>query len=314
VAEYDVLVFGDTAVDLIIGGADVIPEFGQVEKLVERYTLELGGSCCIFASQAAKLGLKVGMLGKVGADAFGQLVIERLNAAGVDTQRMVVDPALQTGLTIHLTTNHDRAMLTYLGSLNTLTPADVTDEFLAAGRHLHYGSLYLHSGLLPAWLDILRRAKRRGLSLSLDTNWDPADRWGDGLAEALPLLDVFMPNEQEALRISGADSMEDAAAWLRKRVQLTTLKQGAGGATVCTGEQTIHRAVEPAALGGDGIGAGDSFDAGFLAGWLRGRTLAESLEIACVCGRAVAERVGGVQGQPRSSDIPLLRRFTDSFR
>ncbi len=311
--EYDVLVFGDTAVDLIIGGADVIPEFGQVEKLVERYTLELGGSCCIFASQAAKLGLKVGMLGKVGDDAFGQLVIDRLNAAGVDTRWMVVDPALKTGLTIHLTTGHDRAMLTYLGSLNALTPADVTDDFLVAGRHLHYGSLYLHTGLLPAWLDILRRAKAHGLSLSLDTNWDPADRWGADLAEALPLLDVFMPNEQEALRISGARSMEGAAAWLRERVRLTALKQGADGATVYMGEQVIHRAVEPAAPGGDGIGAGDSFDAGFLAGWLRSLIIAESLEIACACGRAVAGQVGGVQGQPRMDDIPLLRRFTGSF-
>lgn len=306
--EYDIIVFGDTCVDLILSGGDVIPEFGQVEKLVGDYLLELGGSCCIFASQAAKLGMRVGILGKVGDDAFGQLVLQKLEEAGVDIRHMVVDPALKTGLTVQLVQGEDRAMLTYLGSLSALTPPDISDSFLRSARHLHYGSLFIHTGLLPEWTRILRRAKALGLTISLDTNWDPDDRWESGLDEGLPLVDVFMPNELEAQRIGKATDIESAIRTLRTRVPLLTVKHGSAGASVYTVRDSLRCSVEPAEAGGDSIGAGDSFDAGFLAGWLRGLSLAECLEIACFCGRAVAGKVGGIQGQPRLAEIPQLHQ------
>lgn len=304
---YDVIVFGDTCVDLIVTGADVVPQFGQFEKLVEDYTLEMGGSCCIFACQAAKLGLRVGVLGRIGDDAFGQLVVCRLQEAGVDTQHIVVDPALKTGLTIHLTQPNDRAMLTHSGSITALTPADVTDSFLASARHLHYGSLFLHTGLLPEWTNILQRAKNLGLSVSLDPNWDPTEQWDSGLSKAWPMIDVFMPNDREAEFISRETSLDAAITHLRQLVNVVALKRGADGASAYTRESEVHCSVEPAAPGGDGIGAGDSFDAGFLAGWLRGLPLQECLNIACLCGRAVAGQIGGVAGQPRRDEIPLLR-------
>lgn len=304
--DYDIIIFGDTCVDLIINGTDVVPEFGQVEKLVENYTLEMGGSCCIFAAQAAKLGLKVGVLGRVGDDAFGQLLIQRLQEAGADTQHITVDPKLKTGLTIHLTKPDDRAMLTHLGSLNVLTPADVTESFLASARHLHYASLFLHTGLLPDWTGILRRAKLHGLSVSLDTNWDPEDKWGSGLQGAFPLVDIFLPNEQEALRITRADTLEQAVDDLRAKVNILALKRGADGANAYQAHEEARFAVEPATPGGDGIGAGDSFDAGFVAAWLRGLPLAQCLEVACICGRSVAGQIGGFRGQPRAQDIALF--------
>ncbi len=305
--QYDIIIFGDTCVDLIINGSDVVPQFGQVEKLVDNYTLELGGSCCIFAAQAAKLGLRVGVLGRVGDDAFGRLVIQRLQEAGADTQHMLVDPTLKTGLTIHLTQPNDRAMLTHLGSLNALTPADVDDSFLASARHLHYGSLFLHTGLLPQWGSILQRAKKLGLSISLDTNWDPDERWDSGLNEAFPLVDIFLPNEQEAIRIAHTSLLADAISTLREKVSILALKQGEDGACVYEAAQSSRCTVEPAPAGGDGIGAGDSFDAGFVAAWLRGLPVAQCLEVACMCGRSVAGHIGGFRGQPHAEDIPLLR-------
>lgn len=304
--EYDVLVFGDTCVDLILTDPNIVPQFGQVEKLVESYLLEMGGSCCIFACQAAKLGLKVGLLGRVGEDAFGQLMLTRLQDAGVDTRHVVIDPTLKTGLTVQLVQGDDRAMLTHLGSSNALQPQHVTDELLSSARHLHYGSLYIHTGLLPDWLNILKRARSLGLTISLDTNWDPDDRWGNGLDEALSLVDVFLPNEREALRITHTENLETALEQLRARVPLLALKRGPDGASVYSGAEVLNRSVEPAEPGGDGIGAGDSFDAGFLAGWLRNLPLADCLEIACQCGRAVAGQVGGVQGQPHAASIPQL--------
>ena len=112
---YDVITFGDLCVDLIVSGGDIVPRFGQAEQLVGDYTLEMGGSCCIFACQAARLGLRTAVLGRVGDDGFGRLIVQRLRAYGVDTRHVAVDPAIKTGLGIALCRQDDRAILTYMG-------------------------------------------------------------------------------------------------------------------------------------------------------------------------------------------------------
>jgi len=306
-----VITFGDLCLDLIITGDDVVPRFGQVEQLVDDYALEMGGSCSIFACQAAKLGLRVGILGRVGDDSLGRLILGCLEESGVDMRHLAIDPTLKTGLGVLLCRGNDRAILTYLGSANALRPADVSNDFLASARHLHYGSFFLHTGLLPQAPEIFRRARALGLTTSLDTNWDPDERWDSTLREVLPLTDVFMPNEQEARLISGCATVAEAAAWVRARgVSIVTVKRGEKGATAYTDEGVIDCAVLPAAPGGDSVGAGDSFDAGFLAGWLRGLPLRQCLEIACGCGRSVAGAVGGVQGQPAWEAFPALASQT----
>jgi sugar/nucleoside kinase (ribokinase family) len=294
---YDVLTFGDLGVDLIISGPDVTPQFGQVEKLVEDYTLEMGGSCSIFACQAARLGLRTAILGRVGPDRLGELIVERLQQAGVDTRFVTVDPTLKTGLGVALCPPGDRAILTYMGSINALRPEHVTDELLASARHLHHGSHYLHTGLQPAMPHIFRRAHGLGMSISLDTNWDPAETWNGGLPELLSMTNVFFPNDQEARRISRLDNLDAAAAAFQHQgVGVVALKAGAQGATVYAGEQRIQRQAVPI-HGGDSIGAGDSFDAGFLAGWLRDLPLERCLEIGMACRRSVAGKIGGLAAQ-----------------
>lgn len=305
---FDLVVFGDTCVDLILRDADVAPQFAQVEKLVAAYDLEMGGSCCIFAAQAAKLGLKVALLGRVGDDAFGQLILDTLSAAGVDTGYIVVDSSLRTGITVHLVQGDDRAMLTHPGSLSALTIDDVTDDLLLSARHLHYGSLYLQTGLLPHWVEILQRAKALGLTTSLDTNWDPDQVWDHGLARALPFVDVLLPNEQEAIHLSGQADAAAACAYLRERAPLLVVKRDLAGALAWQGDESFAQAVLPAVGDGDGIGAGDSFDAGFLAGWLAGLPIPACLAIACKCGRAVAGAVGGTSAQLRLAQIEELER------
>ncbi|MCY4146757.1 MAG: carbohydrate kinase family protein [Chloroflexi bacterium] len=304
---FDILVFADACVDLILRDDDVQPQFGQVEKLVADYELTMGGSCCIVAAQAAKLGLRVAILGRVGDDALGRLIIEALGDAGVDTRYLSTHPHLRTGITVHLAQGLDRAMLTHLGALNALTRADIRDELLASARHLHYGSLYLQRGLLPDWVTILRRAKQLGLTTSLDTNWDPDEVWGYDLTSGLRYVDVLLPNEQEARHLSGRADFAAAVAYLRGQVPVLVIKRDLRGAVVWQAEREIAQSVEPASAGGDGIGAGDSFAAGFLAGWLGSLPLATCLAIGCQCGRGAASAVGGTRGQPHLADVPALQ-------
>jgi sugar/nucleoside kinase (ribokinase family) len=169
---------------------------------------------------------------------------------------------------------------------------------LASARHLHYSSFFLHTGLRPHAPAILRQARALGLTTSIDPNWDSEERWGLTLGPALPYADLVFPNEQEALRIADHTDVDNAAAWFQAQgVRLVAVKRGADGA-VAYGDQRYARKVKPAPPGGDGVGAGDSFDAGFLAGWLRGLSIQHCLEIGCDCGRAVASAAGGLQGQP----------------
>lgn len=301
--KYDIITFGDLCVDLIMSGSDVVPQFGQVEKLVDDYDLEMGGSCSIFACQAAKLGLRVGILGRVGDDSFGRLILRRLAACGVDTRHVIVDPTLKTGVGVALCQDNDRAILTYLGSLNALHPADVSEALLASARHIHHGSYFLHDNLRPSMPQIFERALEFGLTTSLDTNWDPEENWNGGLHELLPLTDIFFPNEQEARLISGASTVDAAVeAFQKQGVHLIGVKRGADGAFVACGKERLACTLPPVSSG-DSIGAGDSFDAGFIAGWLRELPLDDCLAIASYCGRQVAAQVGGLRGQPDWTEV-----------
>jgi sugar/nucleoside kinase (ribokinase family) len=302
---YDIITFGDPCIDLIISGGDIIPRFGQVEQLVDDYSLEMGGSTCIFACQAARLGLRTGILGRVGEDEFGRFILKRLQESGVDTQFVVTDARLKTGLGVALCKEHDRAILTYLGSLNALRPSDLSEAFLTSARHLHHGSFFLLNHLKPQIPAIFRLAKEKGLTTSLDTNWDPEESWNRTLQETLAYTDVFLPNIQELFYITNTDNLHAGIDVIHSRgVQVVAVKLGERGACVSDGNQLFFCKVTPV-TGGDSIGAGDSFDAGFLVGKLRGLPLHECLRFGCGCGRSVAGQVGGLAGQPDWDELQL---------
>lgn len=306
---YDLITIADACVDLLVDLGETLPQFGQRELWVKDYFLEMGGSACIFACQAAKLGLRVGILGVVGDDPYGQLVLRRLRESGVDTRFMTVDPALKTGLGVALCrASGDRAILTYGGSLNALGPEDVHDEFLALGGHLHYCSYYLQTKLLPVVPDLLRRARSLGLTTSLDTNWDPSGTFDGGLQTALDQVDLFFPNEQEARAITGFEDVQAAASKLLEKVPTVAIKLGEKGSLVASRQERFYVPVEPVARPVDTVGAGDNYDAGFLAGWLRGLPLEACAALGNACGRASTLAPGGLIGQLTASEPPLRRR------
>jgi len=305
--QYDILTIGDMNVDLVIDLGEETPQFGQVEQWVPDYFLEMGGSACIFACQAARLGLRVALLGRVGDDQYGELMVRRLKESGVDTHYVQVDPNLKTGLSLALCRpNGDRSILTYAGSLNAVYPQDITDDFLRLGRHFHYCSYYLQTNLLPSVPDILRRAKQLGLTISLDTNWDPDENWNGGLQECLRMADVFLPNEREARAITHCDALSDAIQHLVNLGPLTVVKMGEDGVLVAGRERQFTIPVEVVTHPVDTVGAGDSFDGGFVAAWLRGLPLEVCAAIGNACGRANTLARGGIAGQLWQADVPQM--------
>jgi len=302
---HDVLVVGELNVDLILKG-DVTPRFGQGEVLLDDMALCAGGSASIFAAGAARMGLSVRYVSRVGDDLFGHYMVDQLRQAGVDTDDVMIDSSLKTGATIVLSRGQDRAMLTYLGAMATIGPEDVQPDMFGAARHLHVASPFLLTRLRPVMSDMMRMAHERGMTVSLDTNWDPSERWA--VLDLLDHVDVLFPNEAELLAITGQPDSEQALASLVGKLRVVAVKRGAMGAMVATGDQRIGvPAYEVPVV--DTTGAGDSFDAGFLAGWLGGETIEHSLLLALACGGLTTTELGGFNGQPtREMAESLIRR------
>ena len=294
-ADYDLLVLGEINVDLILGAEEIVPVFGQ-EVLVDETTLTIGGSSVIFACGAARLGLRVGYVGVVGEDEFGQFMLREMSARGVDVEPAIVDPAVNTGITVSLSTPADRAMLTYSGSIAALTAERVDRALFGRTRHLHVGSYFLQTGLQDGLPELLAQARAEGLTVSQDTGWDPHERWNGGFWETLAQTDVFLPNVDEARAITGAADAETALEALLEQVPLVTIKRGAEGAIAHRGEETV-RAVPPSVQVVDTTGAGDSFAAGFVYGYLADWSLEKTLRLACACGALTTRQPGGTNGQ-----------------
>ena len=293
---FDILVVGELNADLILRG-DVLPVFGQVEKLVDDAALTIGSSSAIFACGAARLGLRVAFVGVVGDDEFGGFMRRALAARGVDTTSIVVNPALKTGLTVILSLGVDRAMLTYSGSIGALRFADIEPSRLARARHLHLGSYFLLEALRPDIPALLALARQNGLTVSLDPGYDPREQWDGGLAEALRHVDVFLPNEKELCAIAGQADVDSALRALSARVPTVAVKLGALGAAALRGLDTAQAESLPVQVV-DTTGAGDSFDAGFIYACLAGWDLARALRFGCVCGALSTRAAGGTSAQP----------------
>jgi len=292
---FDLAVVGEINPDLILSG-DVVPQFGQVEQNVDDLTLTIGSSAAIFACGAARLGLRVLFLGKVGADEFGRFMLSAMQARGVDISSVTIDPHVRTGLSVILNRGSDRAILTYLGAIPLLEYAEIPFERLAQARHLHLASYFIQDRLRPHVPELCQRARAAGLSISLDTNYDPSNRWDGGIAQVLDLVDVFLPNETEACRISGQAEIEDAIARLAARIPTLAVKLGGKGAAALAKGQRVDLPALPIHVV-DTVGAGDSFDAGFLYGYLNGWDLAKSLRMATVCGSLSTRASGGTTAQ-----------------
>jgi sugar/nucleoside kinase (ribokinase family) len=298
-AGLDLLIVGDCNPDVVVVGADVAPAFGQQEKLVDDVSLVIGGSASIMAVAAARLGLRVGLAAAVGADAAGEFMLARLAAEGVNNSAMVIRPDLATGMTVVLSPSggSDRAILTAPGAMPTVAAADVQSALAAGPRHVHVSSYFLLQRSLGAELpELFAGARSRGITTSLDTNWDPAQRWGDErLRAVLAETDVLMPNEAEALHLSEKAEIAGALRSLTRAGPRLVVKLGSRGAVSADGD-SWHRAGLPAALGGrfvDAIGAGDCFNAGVIAGLLRGLDLTGAMAVGCAVGSASTRAAGG---------------------
>ena len=292
----DLLILGDCNPDLLLTGGDLEPAFGQVERIVEEARLVIGGSGAITACGAARLGLRTGLVALVGDDSFGHFMREALAARGVDISGVTVDDERSTGVSVVLVRSQDRAILTAPGTIDELSADLIDRSLLGSTRHVHVTSFFLQRRLRPQLPELLARVRADGVSTSLDPNWDPSGDWDGGLLELLEQTDVLLCNAEEARCLARQDEVEAAAGELAERCPLVVVKLGGEGALAIAGARSIRAPAPPVEVV-DTVGAGDSFDAGFLAGFLAGRPLEESLALAVACGSLSVRAAGGTAAQ-----------------
>jgi sugar/nucleoside kinase (ribokinase family) len=307
--DLDLLVLGDANPDLVLTG-DVAPAFGQAETLVDGARLTIGGSGAIMACGAARLGLRTAFVGVIGDDVFGRFMLDELAAREVDVSRVAVDPNRPTGLSVILSRRDDRAILTSVGTIGDLHGDLVDREFLRAARHLHVSAYFLQERLRPDLPTLFDEAHEAGATTSIDPNWDPAHEWDGGLLALLSRTDCFFPNSTEARAITGVDDVDVAAQALAEHGGVVAMKFGQGGGLAMKGDEVV-RSEAIAANVADTTGAGDSFDAGFLAGFVQGWALDRCLALAVACGSLSTRAVGGTGAQPTMDEVlAALERVT----
>jgi len=293
-ARFDVTIAGELNLDLILYG---LPEQLEPERelLADRMMLTLGSSSAILAHNLSTLGSRVGFQSRIGDDPLGRIALERLSEGKVDASKVRVVPGTTTtGLTVILHHEQWRNILTYAGTIAELTWEDLDLDYLADSRHFHLSSYYLHKTLRPRVAELFQHLKSKGLTISLDTNDDPDDRWEGGLQELLRHVDVFLPNEREACKAARTEDLDEAIRRLSKLVPLLVVKLGRKGALAQKGSERFTAAsvnVTPV----DTVGAGDSFDAGFLHEYLRGSDIRTCLASGNRAGALSTTRPGGTE-------------------
>jgi sugar/nucleoside kinase (ribokinase family) len=288
---FDVTIAGELNLDLILYGLpDELPP--ERELLADRMMLTLGGSSAILAHNLAALGSRVGFQSRIGDDDLGQTALQRLQESGVDVSELRRVPGpVKTGLTVILQRAAWRNMVTYSGTIAETAWSDLDLAYLADSRHFHVSSFYLQGGLRPRLAELFRKMKEAGLTTSLDTNDDPDDKWEGGLLETLRFVDVFLPNEREAPKAAGVSDLETAVKKLAAIVPVVVVKLGREGAMAQRGsDRFTSPALRVETV--DAVGAGDSFDAGFLHEYVRGSDLTKCLAAGNLAGAFSTTRPG----------------------
>jgi sugar/nucleoside kinase (ribokinase family) len=288
----DVMVVGELNVDIILNGIASFPAIGK-EILAENITLTLGSSAAIFASNLSSLGAKVGFIGRLGNDYFGDFILDHLRCTGVDTDEVIQSDSLPTGTTLVMSYGDDRANITHLGAMESLTIADVKESSIRQARHLHFSSYFLQPGIQHDLKHLFITAKNAGLTTSFDAQWDPSEKWDLPLAELLPHVDVFFPNEIEAIHLTRSKNLDEAIDVLRHFSTATIIKMGNRGSLSVHGDEHLHLPAFTNHQSIDTIGAGDSFNAGFIFKYLQNNPIAACQAFGNLIGAVSTTAAGG---------------------
>ncbi|MCD9023563.1 carbohydrate kinase family protein [Cohnella silvisoli] len=300
---YDAIVIGDVNIDLVVAGCNELPGPGQ-EVHVHNMTLHVGGGAALFSMALAKLGMKVAFNGSLGGDGFGQFVRDQFILSGIDTSFIKTSNLNNTGISIAINPEKDRSFITYLGSNAELNLQQLDMNSVVLGRHVHLTG-YRGSKNHKEYVEMARKLKALGLTTSLDVGWDETGEWYAGVIELMKEVDIFFMNEVEVQHYTRRIPIEESIRELSRHSPHFVLKLGSAGAVATVDGVTMYRSGFEVPVV-DTTGAGDSFNAGYIYGFLSGQPTEQCLLFANACGAMSITQFGGSAGTP---DRTALERF-----
>ena len=306
--QFDIIALGELNVDLILNQIEGQPEIGK-EKFAKQMTLTLGSSTAIFAANAAALGAKVAFCGMIGNDSFGDLVETSLQKKGVNTGFLIRQDKYATGATICMSYDEDRANLTYQGAMDYMTLGDISPYVFTETKHIHISSIFMQSGVKRDLMKILTLCKENGVTTSLDTQWDPVEKWDLDYKTVLPMLTVFMPNETELKFLTHSATLEEAVEKIRPYVNAAVIKCGSRGSLLM--RKGMPDRMQAALLNKhvvDCIGAGDSFNSGFITRLAAGDPLDVCQQYGNMTGAVNTTAAGGTTAFTSREDVEKIGR------
>jgi sugar/nucleoside kinase (ribokinase family) len=309
----DVIVIGELNVDIIMNEIESFPVIGK-EIMANRMSVTLGSSSAIFANNLSSLGPKVSFVGKIGQDNFANVVLTTLEDKKVDTDHIIKSSTLSTGATIVLNYDQDRANITYPGAMDDLHLEDIDFDFLSTGKHMHFSNCFMQPGIRNDLTTLFRKAKELGLTTSFDTQWDPEEKWDLPLEKLLPWVDVFLPNIKEFMFLTGSNSVDEGIKKIKNFSNLIIIKNGSDGAMAWDGKELIQQDSFKNENVVDCIGAGDSFNAGFIKEFLNKQALKKCLETGALAGAVNTTRAGGTDAFSNIDTFRKIARERFNFR
>ncbi len=306
----DVVTFGES---MALFRADP----GEALRTARRFSRSIAGAESNVAVGLSRLGLAAGWFGRVGDDPLGLSILDTLRGEGVDVSRAIVDDRAFTGVLVRDTHAERRIDVAYArsGSAGSrLTPADLDPAYLASARVLHVTGITpaLSASAGEATTEAIRLAAEAGVVVCFDPNIRRR-LWPDLHAARRELLriagrsQIVLLGHAEARVLTGQDDPAAAARWLAGHGAATVaVKLGAGGALGLRDGESYHGAAL-AVHACDPIGAGDAFNAGFLAAWLRGADLPGCVDDGNLAAGLSVQVCGDIEGLPYRREIDERR-------
>ncbi len=295
----EITCIGSIGVDIVGSPIDSLPPKGTLGS-VERIELHTGGCAANTGMGLAILGVDTAIIGKVGADTFGEYILNRFRSQGVDTSAMVIGEAGATSATmVFVHSDGERSFRHFSGGNGTLALEEIDRAKVLNSKILHIAGMMLMPSFdgVPC-AQLLKEAQTAGVITTLDTAWDTSGRWGEIVVPCLPYTDYFLPSFEEAKMLAkGQDTPEGMTRYFQDcGAKVVGIKMGAQGCyfRAATGDTFTTPAIKVDVV--DTLGAGDAFMAGFLTALHRGWSLEQCATFAVTVGGCCVQALGATTG------------------
>jgi ribokinase len=299
--KWDAFIYGDVNVDIVIPGVEHFPLPGQ-EDVVDTMNTYVGGGAALFTLGLGKLGLNPVFQGTIGDDCYGKFIIDEFKQKHVDSSLIKISEINKTGISISFTNEKDRSFLTYRGTNEEINLNSIMIDKVRKARHIHITG-YAGSINHDQYLNLLKKVKEdKEITVSFDVGWDDTGEWNEGIYQLFPYIDVLFMNETEAIHYSRKESAKKAIADFSKYCNLVVVKLGKNG-SIAFSDKIAYEAEPYTVTAVDTTGAGDSFNAGFIYGFLKGKAVMECLKYGNGCGALSVTALGGNTGFPTEQKL-----------